>query len=1048
MKKILAILLAVSILAVEIVDSAMIVAASSEDKVDVFSEGDEIKELSVQETDEEVTDDLAHIENIQEAEAVNKDESLENNENTGADEDIEDAKDTENTEDDSGNENAVEPVDAVENTDNTESADDLGNENVVESIDTVENTDNAESTDEIDITGEITETNEAENIIESDEEEGVDYDYTGFIEEKEEVLYVPEGIILHDGTWCYVRNGRCDTSYTGLAQNENGWWYIRKGEVDFGCTDVVPYNGNWWYVKNGKLRFDYTGVAQNENGWWYIRNGKLDWGYTGVARNQNGWWRIEKGKVNFSYTGLAQNENGWWRIEKGKVNFGYTGLAQNENGWWYVRDGKLDWDYNGVVPYRGKWFCVRKGRLDWNYTGVARNMNGWWRIEKGVVNFNYTGLAQNENGWWYIRNGKLDWNYTGVVLYNGGWFCVRSGKLDWGYNGIARNENGWWKIDTGKVDFAYTGVARNENGWWYVHTGKVDFAYTGIASNENGWWYIRNGKLDWSYNGTVNHNGKQYMVKNGSVVINIQKFSLVECRAADYLGDQMAVILTARHNEELEKLYNVYYIVMLNSAGTAIIDTYDSDCVSSDFLQVSAVIRSSDAFKTVMMSKYAIAVKRGNGYEIISDMCFLNNPDITASMTKTYLGYYDSDKITSKKGIQGASTGYTESSGAQHILLNVDLADMVSTGARSGYVPYTYKGKTYYFQDMIALAQTIRYLNGWDNDNPYGWHNRSVTVVLLLGWKDDLAYLIHPEARHRGAAPYYAFNMKEENARNTYEALFCYMGEKLGENKCRVSNWTLGNEVNSCRAWSYSSDMPLRECVENYAQAFQLLYQGVKRTSATSRVFMSLDHCWNMADAGHNGKEYLDEFAAYMNRTASFMQWNVNYHPYSQPLTRTDFWNDSTNTENTINTAYISMKNIQVLTDYLSDLEKRYEKAGGSIRVILGEIGYSGYQGNDNSEAEQAAALGYGYYIAMFNLRIDAYIIRAYLDDSAETQSGLYFGLMNKQHEKKQSFDLYRNLDTQDSLTYMNRYQAMLGISSWERAIPGFDAKKLPAIDF
>ena len=33
--------------------------------------------------------------------------------------------------------------------------------------------------------------------------------------------------------------------------------------------------------------------------------------------------------------------------------------------------------------------------------------------------------------------------------------------------------------------------------------------------------------------------------------------------------------------------------------------------------------------------------------------------------------------------------------------------------------PITYKGKTYYFQDMIALEQTIRYLNGWDNDNPY-----------------------------------------------------------------------------------------------------------------------------------------------------------------------------------------------------------------------------------------------------------------------------------------------------------------------------------------
>ena len=102
-------------------------------------------------------------------------------------------------------------------------------------------------------------------------------------------------------------------------------------------------------------------------------------------------------------------------------------------------------------------------------------------------------------------------------------------------------------------------------------------------------------------------------------------------------------------------------------------------------------------------------------------------------MTKEYLGYYTSDKISSKKGMQG-TTAYTEDMAVQHVLLNVDLADMVSTTPRSGYVPYTYKGTTYYFQDMIALVQTMRYLNGWDNDNPYGNHRRSIT----LGTADEL----------------------------------------------------------------------------------------------------------------------------------------------------------------------------------------------------------------------------------------------------------------------------------------------------------------------
>lgn len=486
----------------------------------------------------------------------------------------------------------------------------------------------------------------------------------------------------------------------------------------------------------------------------------------------------------------------------------------------------------------------------------------------------------------------------------------------------------------------------------------------------------------------------------------------------------------------------------MNSAGTQVLSTLPATVSKGGSFSVSAVLESGDSFKQASMAQYAIGWKNGNTYQKISGTRFLSNPEITATMTKTYLGYYDSDKISSKKGMQGTSEGYTEDMAVQHVLLNVDIANMVSTTKKSGYVAYSYKGNTYYFQDMIALVQTIRYLNGWDNDNPYGWHSRSVTLVLLMSWKDDLSFLIHPDARRKGAATYYALNMKEQRSRDTLEALFCYMGEKLGTNKARVSNWTLGNEVNSCNAWNYSGNMSLNDCVKNYAQAFQLLYQGVKRTASTSRVFISLDHCWNAADAGHTGKAYLDTFASYMNQTAPSMQWNVNYHPYSQPLNNNQFWSDGSHTVSNTGTAYISMKNINVLTDYLSGIESKYHKPSGSIRVILGEMGYTARQGNSNEETEQAAALGYGYYIAMFNNRIDAYIVRAYIDDPTESRSGLYLGMFSSDYKKKQAYDVYKHLDKNDSLNYMNRYLSTIGISSWKNAIPGFDASKLPAKDF
>lgn len=413
-----------------------------------------------------------------------------------------------------------------------------------------------------------------------------------------------------------------------------------------------------------------------------------------------------------------------------------------------------------------------------------------------------------------------------------------------------------------------------------------------------------------------------------------------------------------------------------------------------------------------------------------------------------YWGYNEQYKITSKKGIQGTSN-YTEDLGVQHVLLNVDMADLISTTPRDGYVPYTYKGKTYYFGDLIALKDTIYYLHGWGSkeENPYGAnHMRNVTLVLLMSWKDELSYLIHPSARKKGAAPYYALNMQDENARDTFEALFRYMGEWLGQYKTRVSNWTLGNEVNSCSDWNYSGGMSLKQCVENYAKAFQLLYKGVKRTATSSRVFISLDHCWTGASkGGHKGKDYLDQFAAYMAQTAPDMEWNVNYHPYSDPLGSTNFWGNTSSTSNSSNTKYISMRNINVLTDYLSQLESRYGKASGSIRVILGEFGYSANAGNASKEEKQAAALGYGYYIAMANSRIDSYIIRAYQD--APEEGKLKLGLRATSDVAKESYQVYKYLDTSQSESYMNKYLGTVGLNSWS-AIPGFDASAFDNNDF
>ncbi len=531
-----------------------------------------------------------------------------------------------------------------------------------------------------------------------------------------------------------------------------------------------------------------------------------------------------------------------------------------------------------------------------------------------------------------------------------------------------------------------------------------------------------------------------------------EKFVLTSCRVSfcEKENNLIKVTLTANRNETLEHLKDTFHIAMLDStkpqilkASEGIVDVQTQE----DVFSIEAEFLSDDALGSEIMSRYAVAVEVEKGkYQLLSSGTFLENPEAVSSAKKDkYWGYYENYKITSKKGIQGIDDAYTYDLRAQHILLNIDMAELIGQREEHGYKPYIYKGKTYYFREQ--LREAIYNLNGWGNRD-YGPMTRNVTAVFLLSWKDELSYLIHPSARKKGAAPYYALNMQEQKAKDTFEALFCWMGETYAEDyKYRIENWTLGNEVNSCKAWNYSGSMSLKDCVENYAEAFKLLHQGVRRSASSPRLFISLDHCWTASEAGHSGKAFLDEFAAYMNQTAPDMQWNVNYHAYAQPLTRSRFWADTSNTTNAVNTKYISMKNIQVLTDYLSSLEVKYHKPDKSIRVILGEHGYSARYGDDAKEADQAASLGYGYYIAMFNDRIDAHIIRAYLDDETEIKGGLFLGLRdrNEGQKDKESYGVYKYIDTDQSLKRMNKYLSLIGISDWKQKIPNFDSALLDA---
>lgn len=843
------------------------------------------------------------------------------------------------------------------------------------------------------------------------------------------------------GFWYYLNSS--GVMQTGWKKIAGVWYYLNSsGVMQVGWQKI---SGKWYYLnRNGAMQVGWQKISGN---WYYLNS-------SGVM--QTGW--LVQGTKRYYFKNSGELQTGWvmwsgkWYYYDADGNI-QTGWQRIFGKWYYLNASGIM--QTGWQKISGKWYYLDNSGV--MQTGWIRLNNIWYYLKSdGVM---ATGWQKLGNIWYYLKaDGAMA---TGWLKLGNAWYYLNvSGAMQTGW---ARLNNMWYYLKTdGSMA---TGWIKLGGTWYYLKSSGV--MITGWL-NLNGYWYYLNGdgamatgwqKINGVWYYFISSGEMKTSSTNGPVTFrsgNVLQVS--KCEASSYNESRMTVTLEAARSNSIENLSSTFYIVMLNSKGTELLDVVSGNVSKGSVFQISATFSSDDSFRTNMMGKYAIAIKQGYSYEVISSSMFLSNPEITASKDESfkdkYWGYYEGYKITSKKGMQGVADAYTEDLRVQHLLLNVDIQDLVWTRAASGYIPYNYKGKTYYFSDLVALKKTIYDLHGWGSreGNAYGEnHTRNVTVVLLMSWKyDELSYLIHPSARSKGRAPYYALNMQDENSRQTFEALFCYLGEELGQMKERVNNWTLGNEVNSCNSWNYSGGMSLSTCVENYAQAFQLLNQGIKRTASSPRLFISLDHCWNTSDAGHSGKAFLDEFAAYMSHTAPLMQWNVNYHPYSQPLKNAAFWKDYFNTTDSVNTAYISMRNINVLTGYLTSLEAKYGKTSNSIRVILGEIGFSAVGGNKTEERLQSAALGYGYYIAMFNDRIDAYIIRAYMDDQAETSSGLFLGLRRNDSAQtaKESYVVYKNLDTSQSFTVMNQYLGTIGIDSWQKVIPQFDKNALVANGF
>jgi hypothetical protein len=396
-------------------------------------------------------------------------------------------------------------------------------------------------------------------------------------------------------------------------------------------------------------------------------------------------------------------------------------------------------------------------------------------------------------------------------------------------------------------------------------------------------------------------------------------------------------------------------------------------------------------------------------------------------------------QAASKKGLQVADVADALALGIKHAGLNVPLGQFIDLDGGSDSIAFKTQGRTFYFRrgSVLDLDQEVKKLSD---------HGVIITLIIYLRAGDPTVdtLMLHPHYSKDAPNHVSAFNVTDQKSTEQLEACFEFFASRysMADHRYgRAVNFIVGNEVDSQWYWYNMGTPSLATFIDQYARAVRLCHTAVRKFSSNDRVFISLDHFWNMhfADSapGHAfpGREIVEGLQKFIAEQGD-IDWNIAYHPYPEDLFNPRFWLDKTATHDA-NTLRITFKNIEMLPQFLRSPQMLYE--GQPRHVILSEQGFHTPSGPDG-EAVQAAAFAYAWVRVNRTAGIDAFILHRQID--APEEGGLHLGLWWSPHtnpngherQKKKIYDVFQAADTDHWEKAFQFALPIIGQTSWDAA--------------
>lgn len=397
----------------------------------------------------------------------------------------------------------------------------------------------------------------------------------------------------------------------------------------------------------------------------------------------------------------------------------------------------------------------------------------------------------------------------------------------------------------------------------------------------------------------------------------------------------------------------------------------------------------------------------------------------------------------SKKGLQVELTEDALALGVKHAALNFNLSQLIDPRGGGSAPGWDFGGRRYHFR--------LGYLEGMDRRIKALSDGGAVVTLIVLTYQsgdpeiDRL--LIHPQCVAKAPNRLGNFNTVTEEGRDWLAATLEFCAERWSRpdrKHGRVSGYVVGNEVNSHWWWANMGRVSLEAFADDYLRTVRLAHTAIRRQSSAARVYLSLEHHWNIRYAAGDEQQafparpFLDYFARRAREGGDF-DWQVAFHPYPENLFEPRFWNDTSATTNVLTTPRITFKNLELLPAYLRRPELLFR--GQPRRIILSEQGFHTPPGSDG-ELVQAAAFCYAYRKVEQMEGIDAFILHRHVDHPHE--GGLLLGLRGMKPKDgdprppKRSYECFRAADTPDWERAFEFALPIIGVKSWDalRAAP------------